>query len=154
MSCRYFVFCYENERLDEIKEFFGELEARNFENNYNKPVENEDFLESHRAALRIVTDNEEEEFLSSNNKAPKTPSLDIFTEIKEKAIKFAIDKHEGQLYGNLPYITHLNHVYETAKRLGVDPNKSKIYQEILIACLLHDTIEDTDTTFEDLEKMF
>ena len=91
--------------------------------------------------------------MSTYSKAPKTPSIEMFLKTKNKAIKLAKEKHKNQRYEDMPYIIHLDHVYETAKRLGVNLTESKLYQEILIACLLHDKIEDTDTKFEELENI-
>lgn len=80
--------------------------------------------------------------------------LDDFLKTKKDAIEFAQHKHHGQMYGQLPYIAHLNHVYGAAKRLGIDPTNSKRNQDILIACILHDTIEDTETTSKEVEEKF
>ena len=66
----------------------------------------------------------------------------------EKAFKFAEKGHGGQkrLSGD-PFFIHF---FETAKnlaRLGMDT-------KTIIAGLLHDIIEDTDVTTEELEKNF
>jgi (p)ppGpp synthase/HD superfamily hydrolase len=68
------------------------------------------------------------------------------------AIIFANEKHEGQTRkGNgLPYITHpLAVSYLVAKF-----KKSKHLIELVVASILHDTIEDTNTTFAELAKRF
>lgn len=70
-----------------------------------------------------------------------------------KAINFATAKHEGQFRRNSgdPYITHpLLVSYLVAKYKG----HSKNLEELLCAALLHDTIEDTNTTYEELLKEF
>ena len=69
-----------------------------------------------------------------------------------KAAKFASDKHKGQFRkGNLntPYINHPIKVAYVLEKVGgiSDP-------EIIAAALLHDVIEDTDTTHSDIKNIF
>jgi (p)ppGpp synthase/HD superfamily hydrolase len=69
-----------------------------------------------------------------------------------KAIEFASKKHKGQVrkVSNSPYVTHplaVSYLVSSFK-------KSKHLDEILAACLLHDTLEDTETTFIELAKEF
>ncbi len=68
-----------------------------------------------------------------------------------RASKFAAERHDGQLRkdGVTPYIVHPRGVAEILRReLGVtDP-------EVLAAGLLHDTIEDTRTDYDDLQERF
>jgi len=66
-----------------------------------------------------------------------------------KAKKFAFHKHKKQIRkgDGKPYFTHLSAVYEIAKTITSD-------EATLSACWLHDTIEDTPTTFKDLVKEF
>lgn len=66
-----------------------------------------------------------------------------------KAFSFAQKKHEGQKYGDLPYFdAHVVLVYSTLTKLlpGED--------FVLSAALLHDTLEDTGTTLEELRQEF
>lgn len=65
-----------------------------------------------------------------------------------RAYKFAEKAHEGQkrLSGE-PYITHCLAVAEILADLQVPP-------EMIAAALLHDTVEDTPVTLEDLENKF
>ncbi len=65
-----------------------------------------------------------------------------------RAYKFAEKAHEGQkrLSGE-PYITHCLAVAEILADLKVPP-------EVIAAGLLHDTVEDTPVTLEDLENKF
>lgn len=66
----------------------------------------------------------------------------------EKAYVFARDKHEGQIRkSGDPYITHCIGVARILAELQVGP------QTICVG-LLHDTIEDTDTTKEDIVNLF
>ncbi|KNB61132.1 HD domain-containing protein [Chryseobacterium sp. Hurlbut01] len=75
--------------------------------------------------------------------------------IYQKTIKFAAKKHAKQTIPgtDLPYLVHLSNV---AMEIFIAFEKSKNFDlefAIRIA-LLHDTLEDTDTTFEELENLF
>jgi guanosine-3',5'-bis(diphosphate) 3'-pyrophosphohydrolase len=68
-----------------------------------------------------------------------------------EAVAFAARAHQGKLRkdGATPYASHvfrvclvLQHVFEISDRLA------------LIAAVLHDTVEDTDTDFDDLKEQF
>ena len=63
---------------------------------------------------------------------------------------FAKNKHAGQFRadGTTPYSKHLDDVINRLKSLGV------IDEHILCAGWLHDTIENTDVTFDDLYEQF
>ena len=67
----------------------------------------------------------------------------------DKAWKFAIEKHKNQKddLGKDYFDTHLKIVYEILKKLTQDT-------DILSAGVLHDILEDTDTTYEELVKRF
>ena len=66
----------------------------------------------------------------------------------EAAYVFARDAHEGQLRkSGEPYITHPVAVTEILATLGMD-------QATLIASLLHDTVEDTQFTLEQIRSDF
>lgn len=69
-----------------------------------------------------------------------------------KAIEFATKKHQGQTRtsnDNEPYINHVMRVYNTIVQYGygVDEN-------VGIAAILHDTVEDTDTSYEEICNEF
>lgn len=64
-----------------------------------------------------------------------------------KARQFAIEKHGEQKYGELPYIYHLDMVYQ----ITLDAQLDEDYQ---VAAYLHDILEDTNTTKKDLEDLF
>ncbi|MDY5455578.1 MAG: bifunctional (p)ppGpp synthetase/guanosine-3',5'-bis(diphosphate) 3'-pyrophosphohydrolase [Bacilli bacterium] len=71
-------------------------------------------------------------------------SLDLI----EKAYKFADKKHEGQLRkSGDPYVSHVLGVAQILSTLNAGPST-------IVAGLLHDTIEDTSTTKEEIEKEF
>lgn len=71
------------------------------------------------------------------------------TENYFEAIEFARQKHEGQMrkIDKFPYIVHL---YEV-KEILMENNAS---EDEIIAGVLHDTVEDTDTTIEEIRKHF
>ena len=67
----------------------------------------------------------------------------------EIAIEFAFKAHEGQKrkYSGIPYITHPLAVMEIVSSVDHD-------EDMLIAAILHDTVEDTNTTIEDIAYEF
>ncbi|MCY4577237.1 MAG: RelA/SpoT family protein [Candidatus Kaiserbacteria bacterium] len=66
----------------------------------------------------------------------------------EQACTFAQEKHQGQTrYSGEPYYTHPLEVGRLLAEIGMAA-------EVITAGMLHDTIEDTDTTIKELEKMF
>lgn len=69
------------------------------------------------------------------------------------AIKFASEKHKGQKrkFSGLPYVTHPIIVMELIQKYK---GNSKHINELKCAALLHDTIEDTETTYFEIEKDF
>lgn len=66
----------------------------------------------------------------------------------KRAEEFVKLVHRNQTYGELPYYAHLKEVYLTLLDFGVTNEK------ILAASWLHDSIEDTETTYETLEVQF
>jgi guanosine-3',5'-bis(diphosphate) 3'-pyrophosphohydrolase len=72
-------------------------------------------------------------------------------EDSDDALKYATKQHTGQTRSDgSAYIKHPERVGNTVAKL----KKSKNLDAIISAAYLHDTIEDTDTTHADLEKMF
>ena len=70
--------------------------------------------------------------------------------IKEKAKEFAIKAHKGQVRKNekdKPMIMHPISVAELLEEYGYDDN-------VVAAGYLHDVVEDTKYTIEDIEKEF
>ena len=66
----------------------------------------------------------------------------------EKAIRYAADKHDGQLRkSGEPYITHPLQVATMLVDWGMDIDS-------VIAGVLHDTVEDTDATLEEITELF
>ena len=68
------------------------------------------------------------------------------------AARFAAEKHRNQRRKDSQKSPYINHPLEVAERIW---NTGK-YQDInaICAALLHDTVEDTDATFEEIEELF
>lgn len=69
-----------------------------------------------------------------------------------QAVNFAADKHRDQRRKNIeasPYINHPIQVAELIARVGEVDDLA-----VLLAAVLHDTVEDTETSFEELEDLF
>ena len=69
-----------------------------------------------------------------------------------KAAYFAAEKHRGQTRKDSDGSPYINHPLSVALIIAETGGVSDT--EVLAAALLHDTIEDTDTTEEELEKEF
>jgi GTP pyrophosphokinase len=69
--------------------------------------------------------------------------------LEDKALEFASIKHEGQLddQGRPYFFAHIIQVYSLLKDVTDD-------EQVLCAGILHDVIEDTDTTYEELVHEF
>ena len=67
----------------------------------------------------------------------------------DRAIVFAAVKHSGAMRKetSIPYVTHVIETMEIVSRMTED-------EEIRAAAVLHDTLEDTKTTKEELERNF
>ena len=66
----------------------------------------------------------------------------------EQAIQYANDKHQHQKRKDgSPYIIHPLAVAEIVAEMGLD-------MDAILGALLHDCIEDTDASHEDIEKLF
>lgn len=72
-------------------------------------------------------------------------------DLERKAFEFALVKHQGQVrFDGSPYIEHPKRVAENVSKFKASKNKSIL----VAAAFLHDTLEDTDTTFEELVSVF
>lgn len=67
----------------------------------------------------------------------------------ERAMLFAIKKHGAQRYGDQPYLTHLVQVVNVLASFGYSGDLT-----IVSAAWLHDVLEDTETTREELREAF
>lgn len=70
-----------------------------------------------------------------------------------KALQFATKKHEGQVrkFDKTPYITHPIRVADVLKLYAPDNDELPI---LIASAYLHDTLEDTDTSFKELKENF
>lgn len=75
----------------------------------------------------------------------------FMSEDLKKALEYAKKAHEGQTRSDgTPYIAHPERVAKTVEQYA----KTHNLPALIKAAYLHDTIEDTGTTQEDLEKLF
>ncbi|MBN2803138.1 MAG: bifunctional (p)ppGpp synthetase/guanosine-3',5'-bis(diphosphate) 3'-pyrophosphohydrolase, partial [Deltaproteobacteria bacterium] len=73
---------------------------------------------------------------------------DANTELFEKAYQYSLAKHEGQTRrSGEPYIVHPMAVAKISADIG-------LCEHSICAALLHDVVEDTDTTTEEIAKEF
>lgn len=79
----------------------------------------------------------------------KESTFEYAEDLISKAMMFAIAAHSGQKRkdGRTPAIVHAMEAAVNAAALTPDP-------EVMAAALLHDTVEDTDVTPEQVKKMF
>jgi guanosine-3',5'-bis(diphosphate) 3'-pyrophosphohydrolase len=69
-----------------------------------------------------------------------------------KALTFAADKHRNQRRKDVETSPYINHPISLANILCNEGHITDV--DVICAALLHDTIEDTDTTAEELEFEF
>lgn len=69
-----------------------------------------------------------------------------------KAISFAAEKHRNQRRKDKDASPYINHPIAAASILASEGNVND--ETLLIAAILHDTVEDTETTFGELEEVF
>lgn len=84
-------------------------------------------------------------------KLTKQEAFDLI-DLEYKASVYAREKHKYQKYGKYDYSFHLQNVVMNLKLFGIQSYKSddvNAYHTAMVAWL-HDIIEDTDTTKEDL----
>lgn len=68
------------------------------------------------------------------------------------ALAFAAEKHKNQRRKGIEQTPYINHCIQVARMIS-DIGRCDD-AEVLMAALLHDTLEDTDTSPEELEKLF
>lgn len=77
-----------------------------------------------------------------------------FPELYSRAVIFAVARHAGQFRkgdGSVPYAVHPIRVCERLRSQITPPVSDPV---MLVAALLHDTVEDTATSFEEIEREF
>lgn len=79
----------------------------------------------------------------------KSAEKTISTGMLKKALKFAKEKHKGQKRDEgTEYFEHIKAVVKILIEEGIDDDT------VLTVAALHDVLEDTDTTYEEIEKEF
>ena len=68
-------------------------------------------------------------------------------ELIQKARDFAINAHWGQMYGAFPYVEHLDDVANICMRYNLP-------EYVVCAAYLHDVVEDTDVTANQVSDEF
>jgi (p)ppGpp synthase/HD superfamily hydrolase len=84
---------------------------------------------------------------SDNGSIPAAPVQRILA-----AAKFASERHSSQKRKGLAAEPYINHLIEVAQLIA--ESSDRLDTNLVMAGLLHDTIEDTGTTAEELERAF
>lgn len=84
------------------------------------------------------------------NHVQSNPNYDIA--LLFKGVRFAAMKHQGQYRLQAGLIPYIIHPIGVAKSLWIEGGIRNI--NVLVAALLHDTIEDTNTTADEIEREF
>lgn len=84
---------------------------------------------------------------------------DSFAMRLERAKRLAEKAHSGQTYGEYPYTHHLFGTWDVLGKYGFtgrepDRRSRERSQRLILAAMLHDTLEDTDLTYGELEGEF
>lgn len=125
----------------------------------------ERFIEFRREADRLRADADAVRIDAQWIKVVQTPAGILNVRIKKNdarhmvdvvrvldALAFAADKHRGQRRkdaGATPYINHVVNVAQVLAAVGGIDDTTGV-----VAAILHDTVEDTQTTFEEIEARF
>ena len=80
--------------------------------------------------------------------------VQTFQTLYKKARQLAMDMHKNQMYGKHHYIKHLEDVQTIMMTFGISINGYDNSKYLLIAGWLHDLIEDTAITKENIEQNF
>ena len=65
----------------------------------------------------------------------------------QRAFYAAERAHTGQTYDIYPYMYHIKQTYDIAKMFAFD-------EDIVVACILHDTLEDGRLSYNDIKRGF
>jgi (p)ppGpp synthase/HD superfamily hydrolase len=71
----------------------------------------------------------------------------------DKAKELAADAHADQKHGTRPYIMHLWEVADTVKKYSYLVPESE-HESLIVAAFLHDIVEDTSVTIEEIIGQF
>lgn len=70
--------------------------------------------------------------------------------ITNKALEFAREKHKGQMRKNNTPVEYITHPINVANLVKKYANNAENIDNLVSAAYLHDTLEDTNTTYEEL----
>jgi len=84
---------------------------------------------------------------------------DSFVMLLERAKRLAEKAHSGQRYGSFPYTHHLFGTWDVLEKFCFtgrehDKPRRERSRRLILAAILHDTLEDTDLTYGELEDNF
>ena len=93
------------------------------------------------------------EFVKESSGLPVHPSVQKVMSVEFlRALSFAAGKHRDQRRKDKIRTPYINHPIAVADILLIEAGVTD--EVVLMAALLHDTVEDTDTTFEEIEQHF
>lgn len=69
-----------------------------------------------------------------------------------KGVAFAAEKHKHQRRKDVTASPYINHLIAAANVLAKEGNVTD--EDLLLAAILHDAVEDTETSFAEVEKQF
>ena len=72
----------------------------------------------------------------------------------KEALEYATKKHDGKLRKGSNKVPYITHPIEVSKLIEKYMKKDEELEKYKIAALLHDTLEDTDATYEEEAKLF
>ena len=73
-----------------------------------------------------------------------------------KVVEFAMKKHDGQkiMLSKMPYIGHVFEVFGECVAACLEENISVKWDYLMMVAMLHDTLEDTDCTIQEIVDFF
>lgn len=98
--------------------------------------------------LKTLFNQPERHIAQSGNAVDQKPDLRILME----AMRFSAEKHRDQRRKNPKQHPYINHPIRVARLLAVDAGIEDT--DVIVAALLHDTVEDTETSLEEVEALF
>ncbi|OXA93133.1 hypothetical protein B0A66_07610 [Flavobacterium hercynium] len=93
------------------------------------------------------------EGLDNNQVSDNDTAVKLLHDKIDLAKSFAIKKHGDQKYGTYPYEVHLNNVVNVLLRNNILPTTTDTI-DLWIGAWLHDVLEDTNATKEELVDIF
>lgn len=135
------------EKSYDIDEYIGTL---------YKKYSNEDIEIEESYNLTLDLDMQLNEEKSNHREKIRRKEAEKYPEILSKselALMFATKKHEGQKRKNKKSTEYISHPINVANIIKKYINSSD-YEDYITVSYLHDTLEDTNTTFEELISIF